>query len=304
MSSPRIHLCLLTGADNRVGCLRDTVRVSHHYFAAVHLIDTGSTDETESLGQLDFVNYQRLPNWRDHWPLAYAAALRDIPVNDWLLFLDSDERPSQHLLDNLYRDVLHLEASDCNCAYVPGLMHSDGRPRERATHLDTVLSHWPASDVEFCQNPCWTKRILIKRLASTYVCAQGAHCSYFQFPEKGRYLRRFYNHYKSEREVSASTVLCAWSCLEAYGIPHSAPEWQRHNELRDATGLKSANDFLSAVRSNALPDSWLEFWRTLESSQFPKLIEFWKFAFQFGFSTVVAPSYCGNICCRYSGEQL
>ena len=305
MSAVSVHLCLLAGADNRHAYLRDTVRVSQEFFAAIHLIDTGSTDETESLSQADRVCYRRIDGWRDDWPQAYSESMRDIPHGDWFLFLDSDERPSQHLLDHLQEDLQRLEFDGLNCGQLPGVMHLSGRPTPAATQdLASLLRVWPATHEEFLCNPCWTKRNLIQRLPTTYVAANGAHCSFCQAPERSRYLPRFYNHYKSEREIAASTVLCSWHCLEAYGVPIGSSEWQRHLELREQTGLGSAGSFLRVVQAGQLPKEWLAFWETLEHSSLPTMVEYWKFAFRYGFSTRAEPSLCGNVCCRYRGEQL
>lgn len=300
-----VHLCILAGADNRYAYLRDTVHLSRQYFAAIHLIDTGSTDGTESLGRIEKVCYRRLAGWRDDWPQAYSEATRDIPYGDWFLFLDSDERPSQHLLDCLADDLQQLENEQQNCAYLPAMLHLGGRPFSLETHDPaTLLAAWPATHEEYLHHPCWTKRILIKLLPTTFLGANGAHCSYAQAAEQGRYLPRFYNHYKSEHEVAVSTVLCSWSRLEAYAVPVDSPEWRRHGALRESTGLRSASAFLRAVRRGRVPSAWLEFWKTLESSRFPTLGEYWKFAFRFGFSTTIDAGFCGYSCCRYRGEQL
>lgn len=305
MSAVSIHLCLLAGADNRHAYLRDTVRISQEFFEAIHLIDTGSTDETESLRHADRVRYRRLEDWRDDWPLAYSESLREIPHGDWFLFLDSDERPSPPLLDHLQEDVQRFDAAGVNCGHLPGMLHLSGRPvPAQSQELASVLQVWPATHEDFLRHPCWTKRNLIKRLPTTYLAANGAHCGFCQAPERSRYLPRFYNHYKSAREIAASTVLCSWHCLEAYGVPQESPEWQRHRTLRELTGLGSASEFLRVAQAGDLPPVWLEFWQTLEHSSLPTLVEYWKFAFRFGFSTQPEASYCGHACCRYRGEQL
>src|SRR5581483_11564230 len=174
-----------------------------------------------------------------------------------------------------------LEADGRNCAFLPGLLHLSGRPQvPDAQDREALLSAWPASHEEFAKNPCWTKKNLVKRLPSTYVCANGPHCGYFQAPERGGYLPRFYNHYKSEQEISVSTVLCSWGHLEAYGVPKDSSEWQRHQALRASTGLSYASDFQASCRSGNVPGAWLDFWRGLERSPFPALVEYWKFAFR------------------------
>ena len=300
-----VHLCLLAGADNRYTYLRDTMRVSRDYFAAIHVIDTGSTDRTESLAAEDRVHYQRLDGWLDDWPQAYSAATRDIPYGDWFLFLDSDERPSQRLLDHLINDLETFEAGGVNCGYLPGLLHLSGRPVTAQTHEETALfDALPATHDDFLQHPCWTKRNLIKLLPTTYLIANGPHCSFVQSLECGRYLPHFYNHYKSEREIAASTVLCSWTCIEAYGVPQSSHEWQHHQALRELTGLRTAVEFLQAAQAGELPKVWLDFWNTLEHSYLPTLVEYWKFAFRYGFALQCESSPCGYVCCRYRGEQL
>ncbi|MDB5388805.1 MAG: hypothetical protein JWM11_4451 [Planctomycetaceae bacterium] len=305
MAQSSVHLCIMAGADNRYKYLLDTVRLSQPFFAAIHIIDTGSTDETESLGQFRNVRHRRLHGWKDNWPLAYSQAVRDVPDQDWFLFLDSDERPSQLLLDHLANDLLQFDLEGINCAYLPGIMHLSGHPVEcETTDLEALLKTWPATHEEFVSSPCWTKRILIKITPETYVKANGGHCGFFQANERGRYLPRFYNHYKSDREIAASTVLCSWNCLESHGVPAGCPEWQYHNELRESTGLMFAKDFLQLAQSGMLPAVWLEFWKTLEFSTYPALVEYWKFAFRFRFSTQIEPNYCGFACCRYRGEQL
>jgi hypothetical protein len=169
---------------------------------------------------------------------------------------------------------------------------------------DSLFETWPRSHDEFTAKPCWTKQNLIKLTTATYVAARGAHCGYHQCPEYSLYLPHFYNHYKSAREIAASTVLCSWSCLQAYGVPTNDPAWERHELLRERTGVRTASDLLNAVRQGHLSREWLEFWSGLETSPRWALREYWKFAFVFGFEIGAKVTYCGKLCCRYQDEQL
>ena len=69
------------------------------------------------------------------------------------------------------------------------------------------------------------------------------------------------------------------------------------------TGLRTASDMLIAAAGTLAPE-WLAFWETLEASPYPALVEYWKFAFTFCFSTQAEATRCGKLCCRYRDQQL
>ena len=98
----------MAGGDNRYPYLRETVRVSQPCFTTIRIVDTGSTDETASLAAHPSVHFERILGWDDDWPRAYLQVINGIPENDWFLFVDSDERPSQLLLDHLQHDIAVL----------------------------------------------------------------------------------------------------------------------------------------------------------------------------------------------------
>jgi glycosyltransferase involved in cell wall biosynthesis len=297
-----VHFRLLAGGDNRYGYLADTVRVSRPYFRSIRIVDTGSTDDTDTLGNLDGVWYHALPDWNDNWPYAYMTSIDDVPMGDWFLFLDSDERPGQRLLEYLANEIGFLDRKGLNAARIPGVYHLDGKVE--CADPARILESWPQSHDEYLQKQWWTRQTLVKRLPSTTAVAFGGHCSFRQTQESFQYLPYHYNHYKSCSQLAASAVLCSWSCLESYAVPVGSPEHNRHEELRRLTGLWTANDLSADIAAAAVPDVLLDYWKTLQHSPYAVLRDYWKYAFEFHFRIELALQPCGQACCHYACGQL
>jgi hypothetical protein len=298
----KLHLIILAGSDNRRQYIVDTIRVCEPHFDFVKLFDTGATDNTIT-AILDAPSEKRLyqfvapgPNM---WHRAYQAAFDSVPVGDWFLFLDSDERPSRPMLDEIRGQVEYLEKIGGLGALYPNVLHFDGiaiEAPDRDPH--TIISSFPKNEAEFETRQVWTKRLLVKKCGHVAVSSNGAHAGF----SGGRtaYFPTWYNHIKTGSQLAKSTVYCSWERLDTYSVPKGCGEWQQHEKMRQATGLLTPASLENAIQKNAVTKGMMDLWAGWQHSQYGTLREYYRFAHVYGFKTELAGT-CGKVCCRYNG---
>jgi len=96
------HLRILYGIDERYDIVHNTLSVCEGYFTTIKVVNSGPATATEKLRQFHpSVIFEEL-DWftGDQEPLR-RAFYYDVPDGDWVVWLDSDERPSQEFLENI-----------------------------------------------------------------------------------------------------------------------------------------------------------------------------------------------------------
>ncbi|TAK70417.1 MAG: glycosyltransferase family 2 protein [Actinomycetota bacterium] len=108
---------------------------SLHSFDEVFVVDSRSTDDTRQIAAglgatvVDF-------SWDGKYPKKKEWSLRNLPFrNDWVLFVDADERPSEALVSSLHQ-LLPAGSAQRHAAYdLPVFYRFMGRPLKHGHHV-------------------------------------------------------------------------------------------------------------------------------------------------------------------------
>jgi len=193
----------MTGRDNNKYILQDMLDICYKYFESFTIVDTGSSDNTSSLASIyKNVFLKNLPEWNGDWPQAYAAAIEDLPIDSWFLFMDADEIPNQELLKNINILIKNAENIGANNIGLRSNLH--------IYNWDNICEYTELPNIKANPNEknCFRKHVLVKKFGSMKIPATGGHCSFqpqpnIQYNAMGH---MFYNHYKSKYTIGRSLL--------------------------------------------------------------------------------------------------
>jgi len=257
--------------------LKDIIKNCSPYFKSTTIVDTGATDDTAQLP----VNVINLHDWNDDWVKAYMTAIRDVPMGDWFLFMDSDEFPNLKLCQDIQELVKDYDAKGFNQVSLRGFPH---------------LYDWDGNLEYRRSDPNWRKFVLVKKLSTTYSTAVGGHCAYYQKEQKviDTPPQYFYNHVKSKYTVARSPF------AHGFRFPHSfsySPEDVAMIEAFKAkTGLRSCADFMAYLEGPMDDCDAFKVWEGPQDCSeriniYDILIKHKKKQFK--------PIFCNGDCCKY-----
>jgi hypothetical protein len=214
----KINLAILYGIDDKFGIVSNTIARCYNYFDKIFLINAGGEFTYNKIKHFsdDKVLILNVDNmWGDtSSPRRYAAKLCD--QGDWILWLDSDECPSQLLLDNFKnlidesekRKTYHIKFGSSNHLYDNYGNNIDGCNPYQPTHLNYPYNY--NNSIE--QNTfAFNRLIKVTNFDSIGVnCSLGGHSIYStrNGPVFSNYL---INHYKTLRTCYKSATLHLWS---------------------------------------------------------------------------------------------
>ena len=106
------HLRILYGCDDRYELTTNTVKVCRPFFNSIKILNSGPVEFRNRLQQgvgsdievLQLKQFFEIETCR-------RAQIRDIPYDDWVMWLDADETPSPILLFNLDKTTQMCEDS-------------------------------------------------------------------------------------------------------------------------------------------------------------------------------------------------
>lgn len=144
----KIHLRILYGCDDRLEYVKDCVEVSKNYFDSISITNSGPKEFYDKLVNT-FGSDLSINHLNSFWDIESARRLQlsDVPENDWVLWLDADERPSQDLLDNIRKICEQAEEEKYHIISLVWFHHCEGKPTstlkemiERANKAENVFS--------------------------------------------------------------------------------------------------------------------------------------------------------------------
>lgn len=273
---PDVHLVSMTGRDNMAYLLKDIITKCGKNFKTITIVDTGATDDTASL-PAKVIN---LHDWNDDWVKAYMAAISDIPIGDWFLFIDSDEYPNSQMCHGIQNFVNDINSKGFNISGIRGYLHIYG--------WDGNLEH---TDL----NPAWRKHILVKKLANTHAIANAGHCSYQQVEKKetDSPAEFFYNHVKSRYTIARSGLCHGFRYPHGHGLDGDT---ELIEKFKSELNLKTCSDLFGYLEG-PMDDSNCEvfkIWATgkAERKEIHDLLIVHK-------KNQFMPIFCKNDCCKY-----
>ncbi len=289
----KLHLCVICGRDNRYDYLRHTVSHALPVFDAIHIMDTGSTDRTSVLASLSpKINYFEWGRWALGWGDAYDCVRRDVPDGDWFTYLDSDELPSQYMLDHIRNSVERIEKEGYGQARIPNVLHVDGhRVGDPAPSL-------PRTPEEFKIRSCWTKPIICRNGPELLVENFGMHAEFRHNARPATFLPLYYCHHKHTAQIDAALSVCSFVLPESCDIPVDREENQALRRLADCFSITDPNRLIEVLQ-NAPPREFIDLvsrWRDSDLTVCRHWYEWYRRDFAVGGQALLL---CPESCCQY-----
>jgi len=337
------HLRILYGADDRLDLVRETINVCIGYFDTIRISNSGPKILSEKLRQLipSSVIVEDLNHFLGDLDSARRSLYHDVPNNEWFMWLDSDERPSQILLDNLdnlifqaelenstfisFYNFHHQYTDDCkneNLNEFGGFpwkwMHTyftykDWFPKNKNEALERSIPHWP----RMCKKTQYTE------VHNNF----GGHGGIFSNLDYQNYILSPYpmNHYKHEIMIYQSHVTSTYfnvginlssNKFNVVDFILKSPQYDLIRNFQKETGIYLNNDLcimLHLEKNKNFINKMIEVSNhpLLSDDSYHKDLYSWTYysswkiwANKFNLNWETPKFYCGYNCCKYKNIQL
>ena len=320
-----IHLRILLGPDRRYDLINKAVKISQNYFNTIGVLVSGPelyyNEIKEILPNNVLIRFH--PDFFDI-ECARRHLISDVPENDWVLWLDGDEIPSQSLLDNIQNIIDDCEKNNHNVVILPWYLHMDGTAETDYKHYFEKLA--AVDNDEWNSKPekrYFSPKRLIKNIKNKSIRSNwGAHEFYFLENENIKYFGHVVNHFKTHHDWAQSPVYHMFM----NPLVHNAITAEQIADILDCEIFKKLEQF--KIKYNTFTSSEFIYRILLEDKMF--IEDFIKifdeindhesihnntrnkeykrmyymvktFIDQYHFKWILNPSYntCGKICCFY-----
>lgn len=320
------HLRILYGADRRTEIVKNTIEICKNYFDTIRVLNTGPKEFESYFTDLPkntsietseaFFGDLEMTRWN---------FLHDVDINDWVLYLDADERPSQLILHNLDFIIFDCEKHGYLKCRFPWVEHQAENPGVINHYHNVIKTTYPTNRKEWTGpkgSGVYAKDIFVKKVEDihpiTNFGGHGGYCSTVEYTvEKDNYFSHFVNHYKSQLAIHQSIVLSTWfSPFINVGTEFQKKYWEECKcfhllvEFRKNNNVIMQNDlvrkiiidkdevFKSKLKQFLLQE---EFKNSSDYYHWYKSYYIW--ANDYDCSLETPNSYCGMSCCNYDGIQ-
>lgn len=318
----KIHLRILYGCDDRLEYVKDCVEVCKDYFDSIGITNSGPKEFYDKLSNTfdSNISINHLNNFLDI-ESARRLQLSDVPENDWVLWLDADERPSQDLLDNIRNMCEKADSEKCHIINLVWFEHCEGTPtpplKDMIEKAEKAEKSWPNQEYVFSPS-----RLIKKVKEMTLKSNFGAHECFDFVGSKRKYEPYFVIHNKAHIMYYQSIVFSGF----LNPIVHANANFEGLNKLfksKHYIALKefqkkhktfTSNDIVRKLKIEKdetfkaeLKELFLSFPSWPEDRDLDEIITF-KFMNHFAKNydlNVDSPYYkCGHECCKYKNTQL
>jgi len=123
-----VHLRINYGCDKRFYLTKDTIRLCHPYFETIRVLVTSDESDYQMLKSLESeypklkVTKTAIPYYGD-FESVHRNLLWDVPEDEWIHLLDSDERPTYQFLTGLQDMISDAIANGVNTCRIPSISH-------------------------------------------------------------------------------------------------------------------------------------------------------------------------------------
>jgi hypothetical protein len=335
------HLRILYGADDRFELVKNTILVSYKYFDTVRIVNSGPKSLSVKLRETlpNSVMVEDLNYFFGDLDAARRSMYYDIDDGDWFMWLDSDERPSQILLDNLDNLIYDAESDRSTSCSFYNFHHSYdeesqnlnydgsfGYPWNWMNHYFNYKHWFPKNKDEALNNriPHWPR--LCKKTKYTEPHNNfGGHGAIMSTLEYNQYTFSQYPmlHYKHPVMTYQSHVTSTYFnvCVNiSYKncVTHviNSPQFKLIRDFQRKSGVYLNNDLcqrlhidcdadfkssLKDLASNPILVDETYFGKYTDSTYY-KSWPIWSTKFDLSWDT--PPIYCGFECCKFNNIQL
>lgn len=335
------HLTILYGSDRKTNIVTNTVYVCSDYFDKITIINTAIPQfksELESnllsLNLGDKLHIEDIGYHIQETDAPRRVALQNMEVGDWLMWLDADERPTQHILNCLDELIEKFNESGINNCRFPVMDHlSDKNHQNGKLFLNRFQDKEYTYDEMQLKNPQTRKEwesvgapFLMSRLyrKDAGVCVEsnfGGH-SWIHNKLRGNweYCPHYINHYKSHQQSVLSCVLHTYfnmqantSVLEHANELLKSEEFLKLREFQKRTGVILSDDLIRKLYIEKDECFKQELKLLLDTDIYKNSVigpgdykHYYKWAHDFDLSLDIPEEtlICGRPCCKYKKIQL
>lgn len=339
----KIHLRILFGADNRYQFVKDTITVCHEYFDTVRIVNTGPIELEQQFQNLPKnTTIETLKFYCGDLEASRNAFLYDVDIDDYVLWLDSDERPTHYLLDNLSNIIHTCELNNVYIVRFPFIPHHwnahtniirhpvgdlnkdfmynfDAYPID---HTDWLIKHerFQNNKSNIALNTAIDRFFKKTRHQCSAITNFGGHGGIYNVSDFDQwiYVRYPICHYKPDIAIyqSATTSVYFNPCInistsDGVNTYLKSDEYKMLREFQKNTGVITQNDLCYKLYIN--PDiefknkfkSLCENETFLNSTLLSNLFTHWgKWSSLFDLSWETPSVYCGGECCKHGSLQF
>lgn len=325
----KTHLRILLGPDRRYNLIKNTTLVCKDYFNTIGVLNAGPKFYYDEISQIlpEYVNIRHHPDFFDI-ECARRDLLSDVPIDDWVMWLDGDETPSFIFLENMHNIIEECENNDYNVVLLPWYLHMNGKPEHDYNYFFENLASRNIEELKTTRKHYFSPKRFIKNVKNKWINSNwGAH-EYFKFEfEKYTYYGYIVNHYKTMHDWEQSPVwhlfmnplvhnlvtndqIASMMDMEAFKKLEECKT--KHNVYTSSDFIKEIinenldfkKDFLSIF--NSLDMVFTNLHDSTDNRNVNRMFQLVKnFINKYNFEFKLNPSYyCGQDCCKYKNIQL
>lgn len=307
----RVHLRINYGCDKRFFITKDTLRLCHPYFDTIKVLVTSTDSDYQMMKALEAeypklkVTKMAIPYYGD-----YESMLRnlswDVPEDEWIHMLDSDERPTYQFLTGLQGMIADAIANGVNVCRIPSITHY----MKSDVFCDVNYKNTFAGKISYCE-PSLFK---YNRHKNTFVSSYGGCHS---MPRRTDGVEKLYLlptlHIKQSTNWKQALILQAFfnpmvhsPKAEREALKQST-EYAAFEALKNETKCYDSSHFLERLEQDPeFKQKFRDLFLTMKDSKFPVFSFAYRWVVEEDFKPMVFEKQepCGKACCNYGDIQL
>ena len=319
--SMKKHLRILYGCDDRFELTTRTVQVCRPYFDSIRILNSGPSEFRDRLqkavGSIEVTQFKQFFEIES----CRRSQIKDVPWNEWVMWLDADETPSPLLLAHLDETVDYCEKNSYDLVRYYWSELTEG--------VHCPPSNIPKNDEEFRAGvgPVFAANRFIKRKEGIELQSGfGAHELFRNVNEKQTYMPYAVHHHKSWIQYYQSVTFSGfmnpavhYDCAKPLSDILETPEYKALKTFQKKWKTYTSNDLVRKLKIEKneqyrmeLRDLFLSFPKDdkekslgLRHTDVCVTFKFMRiFADKYDLN-IESPYYpCGKPCCKYGDIQL
>lgn len=305
-----VHLRIHYGCDKRINLVRDTIRVCYPYFTTIRILVSSTQKDVDELNELTTItsklkiNKFPIPFYGDY-EIITRNLLNDIPEDDWVHVLDSDERPTYDCLSHMDSIINNAVNNNVNIIRFPSFQHSLIKPVNINEYNYVCSGH-----ALYCEPSLFKYN---KRKILLYSSYGGGHTQQTRTDAKEEIHYKPTLHLKNNDNWNQSLFLIGYfnpyihSPKKEVETLISSRELAEFNALKEKTNCFTSTAFMDSIINNPeIKELFKNFALTLQDTKYPMFKGLYDWVVTDGFVPKIneIKSYCGNVCCKYNTIQL
>lgn len=312
-------LSILYGIDDRFDIVKNTIQVCEPYFDKIHIVNSGIVEFEEKLKKIhNKVEIRTIENYHGDKEFCWRAHYYGLDDGDWLLWLDSDERPSQFFLNDIDHIIQECDSNNLSNVRLIAFNHYKNNDlisyQDNCTYEDILNYYKNGSGSIFL----FDRFIKINKSETNPISVFGDHGFIMSNKEhhgRWKYKCHTMNHYKSDKQFAITCTLTMFfnplthfSDLDRINGTINSEEFKVFESFKEKTGIFTQNQFYKSIVIDKNVDVINDFKQMCNTDLFKNSkylfngMYNWVAKHDLDFSMI--DYYCGKNCCKYKNIQL